>query len=411
MKAHVEAYGCTLNVGESSEIEDLLAQNGWELVDDPAGCDLSVLVTCVVIQKTERKMLKRVVALASAPKFVITGCMATSCRREAELLAPHASFIAPGDLQSFSRVIGRYSTHQRAASKRNGYCIVPIATGCLGECSYCITRVARGSLRSRPVEDVTSHVRRFVQSGPVEVRMTAQDTACYGADIGSNLPSLVRGVCDLPFDFRLRVGMMNPVSVLPLRREIAELYGNRKVFKFLHLPIQSASDRVLEWMSRGYRLDDFREIVAGVRAVAHEATLSTDLIVGYPGETGEDQVANLEFISEFRPDIVNVTRFSPRPGTRAAQSGAIVPGEIVKARSREIAKLRFEVSLELNMGWVGREVTALATERGKRETTLLRTDEYRQIVVKEELPLGGYHHVRVTGATRTFLTGERIDRK
>lgn len=411
MKAYVEAYGCTLNIGESWEVQDMLAKHGWELTDDPAGSELSVLVTCVVINKTERKMLERVVALSSAPKLVITGCMATACRHEAELLAPHASFVAPGDIQSLSRAVGNTSSPPCAPSARNGFCIVPIATGCLGSCSYCITRLARGSLESRSIETVIAHVRRFVQRGPIEVRMTAQDTACYGIDNGSNLTTLVRSICDLPFDFRLRLGMMNPRSVLPLRSEIAELYGNRKVFKFLHLPIQSASDYVLEQMSRGYRLDDFRGIVAEVRRVAPEATLSTDVIVGYPGETNEDHVANLEFISELRPDIVNVTRFSPRPGTRAALSEDIVSGVVVKARSREITKLRFEVSLRLNESWIGREVTALATERGKRRTTLLRTDEYRQIVVKEELPLGCYYRTRVTGATRTYLTGERIDRE
>jgi tRNA A37 methylthiotransferase MiaB len=201
--------------------------------------------------------------------------------------------------------------------------------------------------------------------------------------------------------------MMNPRSVLPIMEEIACMYREPKVFKFLHLPVQSASDRILRDMERGYSADDFRRIVEAVRKVVPDVTLSTDLIVGYPGEAEDDHNANLSLIGDVGPDVVNVTRFSARPGTRAAKAAKQVVGWKAKDRSREITKLRFAVSLAKNRAWLNRSVRALATEMGKNHSTILRTDQYKQVVVAEELLLGVYYDVRITGASSNYLRGCR----
>lgn len=406
MKAYVEAYGCTLNIGESREVEDLLLSSGWELVDSPGDADMAVLATCVVVAKTERAMLKRVHALSSARRLVITGCMATACREAAERAAPGAEFVPPGDVELFRRLVDRVGPGAvRPAS--SGFAIVPLATGCMGECAYCITRLARGGLRSRPAEAVLRAVASAVRTGPREVRLTAQDTACYGHDIGADLPSLVSGICALPGDFRLRVGMMNPKSAVPIAGRLAGMYLEPKVFKFLHLPVQSGSDRVLTTMRRGYCVRDFLQVIDTVRSEVPDVSLSTDIIVGYPGETEEDHEASLDLIRRTMPDIVNVTKFSPRPGTEAARARDRVDGNTVKDRSREITEVRFDAALRVNKSWTGRELRVLATEPGKSGTTLLRTDEYRQVVVRGSLELGRYYDIIVEDATPTYLLGRR----
>jgi MiaB-like tRNA modifying enzyme len=409
MKAYVEAYGCTLNFGESREIEDMLSAEGWELVEDQADADLAVLATCVVVEKTERAMMKRVRALSSVPRLVITGCMATAGSSKAAEIAPGVAFAPPGDLESVRRIAGNVGRPRAKKPRAPGsYCIVPLATGCTGRCSYCITKLARGELRSRSSERIVREVELAASSGPREIRLTAQDTAAFGSDSGTNIPELVDQLCRLPLDFRLRVGMMNPRSVLPIIDKIADMYREQKVFKFLHLPVQSASDRILSDMDRGYSAGDFRRIVKAVRKVVPEVTLSTDLIVGYPGEAEDDHRANLSLIEEQKPDIVNVTRFSARPGTKAAKADKQVVGWKAKDRSREITKVRFAVALAKDRAWLNRSVRALATENGKSHSTILRTDQYKQVVVAEELPLGRYYRVRVTGANSTYLRGSRI---
>jgi len=398
-----------LNYGESREIEDLLASRGWELSSTPEGCDLVVVSTCVVIETTERAMLKRLAELRDSPRLIVTGCMATACREKAEAVVPGASFVSPGDIDAVATVIEdtRMGQTIRRPPQRNSYGIVPIATGCLGNCAYCITKIARGDLSSRHPSGIIESVRSLASSGPIEIQLTGQDTAAYGLDIGTDLPSLVREICAIPGDFRLRVGMMNPRSALPIVKQISDAYAEQKVFKFLHLPVQSASDEILAHMERGYRVADFRMFVDAVRKVVPEMTLSTDIIVGYPGEKEEDHMANLDLIREVKPDIVNVTRFSPRPGTRAAEEGGHVIGWKAKQRSREVTALRFGVALDRNRKFVGRKTMALATERGKQGTTILRTDAYKQVVVPEELVLRKFYEVEIVGATPTYLRAQR----
>ena len=408
MRAYIESYGCTLNQGEADEVREKLLSLGWTTVPDPAEADVSVLVACVVIEATERRMLKRLRELSSSTnRVVVTGCMATTRTDEARRISPDADFIAPGDLAAFEALLGRAAppVEPGGRSEETGVSIVPIATGCRGTCRYCITRLARGALRSRAPESVIARVAEVSAPGPLEIRITAQDTAAYGLDLGTDLVELVGGMCGLENDFRLRLGMMNPNSVLPILERLPELYADARVFKFLHLPVQSASDRLLSDMGRGYTLADFERVVSVFRTVAPESTLSTDIIVGYPGESEEDHDANLEMIRRVRPDIVNVTRYSPRPGTEAFELGRGVVGWKAKDRSRALTEARFEVSLARNERLVGVERRALATERGKNDSTILRTDDYRQVVVREVLPLRRFYQVVVDDATPTYLIG------
>ncbi|MCU0852233.1 MAG: tRNA (N(6)-L-threonylcarbamoyladenosine(37)-C(2))-methylthiotransferase, partial [Thermoplasmata archaeon] len=327
-----------------------------------------------------------------------------------ERVAPKAAFVGPADMRSFMGLVGLGDcVSPEVALQGPSYGIVPIATGCRGNCAYCITKLARGELRSRPPAKIVESVRTLVSRGPREIQLTAQDTASYGADVGGDLPSLVRDICSIDADFRLRIGMMNPKTALPLVDALGRMYQDPKVFKFLHLPVQSGSDRILESMDRGYTAADFEDIVNAIRKDVPDMTLSTDLIVGYPGETSEDHELNLRLIASTRPDIVNVTKFSPRPRTKALDQGPAVVGWKAKDRSREITVLRFKVALENNKAQIGKEFRALATERGKRESTILRTDEYRQIVVPEALELGKYFDVRVRRATATYLVGSRME--
>jgi threonylcarbamoyladenosine tRNA methylthiotransferase CDKAL1 len=406
MRAYIESYGCTLNQGEACEIRETLLSLGWRIVPDLADADLSVLVACVVIEATENRMLRRLKELSTSGRVIVTGCLATARKEAAQAISPRAEFVPPGDLSSFSAVVGRIGPEvDRDSGEESGVAIVPIATGCRGECSYCITRLARGALRSRSPEDIVSRIADRTRDGPLEVRITAQDSAAYGQDLGTDLISLMERVSSLKTDFRVRLGMMNPDSVLPLLGRLPGLYSDPRVFRFLHLPVQSASDVLLSDMGRRYVVADFEKIVSAFRGAAPDATLSTDIIVGYPGESEADHEANLGLIRRVRPDIVNVTRYSPRPGTKAFELGRGVVGWKAKDRSRELTEARFEVSLARNNCMVGSSKRALATERGKDESTILRTDEYRQVVVRERLPLRRYYDVVVEETTPTYLIG------
>ena len=202
---------------------------------------------------------------------------------------------------------------------------------------------------------------------------------------------------------------MTPNQVMGMLDELVEAYKNKKVFKFLHLPVQSGDDEVLKLMNRHYTVDDFKEIVHSFREEIPRLTLSTDIICGFPGESREDFVQTKNLIREIQPDIVNVSKFFSRPRTAAEKLNPLPPQE-VKRRSREMAVLAKKIFLEKNKAWINWEGTALFDERGKGESWIGRNFAYKPIVVKaSESLLGKFVHVRVINAFSTYLEAEVID--
>ncbi len=415
MKVYVEAYGCTQNYGEARLMQEALVGRGHSLTPSEDEADAHVLVTCTVIEATERKMVRRMRALAAHDKpLVVAGCMAAAQRDRVHALVPRAKLLPPRkwpaivDLLDGGTACGDRAAEVEAAAPGWRDAIVPIAQGCAGRCTYCITRVARGAVRSYPVEDLVAQVRRSVARGAREIKLTGQDTAAYGRDAGTDLAKLLRAVAAVEGDFRVRVGMADPLTVLPIVDELVDAYASEKVFKFLHLPVQSGDDGVLGRMRREYTVAAFEGVVAAFRDAYSDLTLSTDIIVGFPGETEGAFEATMDLVRRVRPDIVNVTRFSARPGTPAASYPDPVVGWRVKQRSRRLTSLRFALARELHQRFVGEEVDVLVTEPGKEGTVLARTPEYRQVVLHEPAPLGEFVRVRIDAARATDLFGHVV---
>lgn len=413
MKVYVEAYGCTQNFGEARLMEETLQRGGHSIERSEAEAQAHVLVTCTVVEATERRMVRRIRELSTyETPLVVAGCMAAAQRDRVREIAPQARLLSPRRWPEIIDLIGAGTAcGDRAAeieSTSSGWhdAIVPIAQGCAGRCTYCITRVARGRVSSRPLDDLVADVRRHVETGVREIKLTGQDTAAYGVDSGPDLARLLETIDRIPGAFRVRVGMMDPLTVRPILDDLVAAFASEKVFKFLHLPVQSGSDRVLAAMRRDYAVREFEEIVTAFRRAYPDLCLSTDAIVGFPGETDTDFEATMDLVRRMRPDIVNVTRFSPRPGTPAAAMSGRVVGWRVKERSRRLSSLRFAVAMEVHAAQVGRDVDVLVTEPGKPGTILARTPEYRQVVLRESIPIGTFVRVRVTGATATDLRGQ-----
>ena len=415
MKVFVEAYGCTQSYGEARLMQEALAGRGHTLARSEDEADAHVLVTCTVIEATERKMVRRMQALAAHGKpLVVAGCMAAAQRDRVRAVVPNAKLLPPRrwpeivGLLDGGTVCGERAADVETTSFGWHDAIIPIAQGCAGRCTYCITRVARGFVLSYPAEELVARVRRHVANGAREIKLTGQDTAAYGRDTGASLGSLLRALDAIEGEFRVRVGMADPLTVLPILDDLVDAYASEKVFKFLHLPVQSGDDDVLARMRRDYTVSDFESIVAAFRAAFPELTLSTDVIVGFPGETEDAFEATLDLVRRVRPDIVNVTRFSARPGTPAASYPGQVVGWRVKQRSRRLTSLRFALAREAHQRFVGEEVDVLVTEPGKGDTFLARTPEYRQVVLHEPAALGTFARVRIDAARATDLFGHLV---
>ena len=406
MRYFVESYGCTMNRGEGRGLAEDMASLGFEPAGSAEEADVVVLNTCTVVETTEKHMIRRISELRSQGKeVVVTGCMAKAQPGRVRIRLPGSEIVPPDEYGSFrDRMSARYGVQGCATSVDFGSeAILPIAQGCLGNCSYCITKLARGDLRSYPPDDLLAKFDAMLAGGAREVLVTAQDTAAYGADTGVPLHSLVRSMLEREGDFRLRIGMADPQSVRRAREGLTPLMDDERVYRFLHIPVQSGSDAVLRAMRRKYTAEGFMELVDDLRADVPGISIATDLICGFPGETDEDHEMSVQLIRDLRADTVNITRFSARPGTDAF-SMAQVHGRISSARSAELTEVKNATELDVNSGLVGRRFRSLATEAGK-EGTIMRTGYYRPVVVREDVPLGSFAEVEVTEARPTYLVG------
>ncbi len=233
MKVYVEAYGCTQNYGEARLMQGALAGSGHAITASEREADAHVLVTCTVVETTERKMVRRMTELAAYGKpLVVAGCMAAAQRDLVRSIVPRAKLLPPRKWPQIVELLGAGTAcGDRAAELESmGFgwhdAIVPIAQGCMGRCTYCITRVARGTVASYPVEALVDQVRRHVERGVREIKLTGQDTAAFGRDAGTNLAVLLRAIDAIPGAFRVRVGMADPLTVLPIVDDLVEAYAS-----------------------------------------------------------------------------------------------------------------------------------------------------------------------------------------
>ncbi len=396
-----------MNHGEGEKIETMLSSLGHEIVSDSSDADLIVLNTCTVITETQNKMLKRAKEISeSGKKLIVSGCMASIQPDDVISVAPNAQIIEPRNYNELPSMIGTGGIP--VIKNPTVTSILPIAQGCLGSCTYCITRFARGTLCSYPLQDLVSEAKNLVNAGTKELLVTAQDTACYGFDIDSSLTDLIKSLTEIDGRFMIRIGMMNPNNLLEIMDEFMPVWMNPKVYKFIHIPVQSGSPRILGYMQRLYSPDEFKTLVFKLRSYCPDISISTDVITGFPGETEEDHNQTIDLINEVMPDTVNVTRYSARPNTPAASFKHQVPGWISKERSRELTKLRFSISETKNKSLIGKNFPGIVSEIGKPGTMIVRTSAYRPVVICEKLPLGSEVRVRITDSKSTYLFGEVV---
>jgi MiaB/RimO family radical SAM methylthiotransferase len=290
--------------------------------------------------------------------------------------------------------------------------IIPVSYGCLGSCAYCCVTLARGSLRSHRIEDIVERAKNDMALCARELWITAQDTASYGRDLGTNLAELLRALCHVEGEFWIRVGMMTPNMANDILEELGEIFLDDHVFKFIHLPVQSGNNKTLKLMRRSYSVDDFKRIVAAFRESLPEITVSTDVICGFPGESEDAFEDTLRLIEEVKPDIVNVSKFFARPNTLAAKmKESTIPLAEIRRRSSLAANAAKKVASERNQRWVSWSGEILVDEVGKVANSWVgRNFAYKPIAVKSTEKFHGRKlFVRVVKPHPTYLEAEIVE--
>ena len=399
-----------MNYGEGAQLSERMSAMGHVEVDTADTADIVILNTCTVVDTTEKKMIRRMSELRNAGKEVIvTGCMAKVQTNRINIRLPDSMIIAPDRYPEFSDLVSKKYDPPCTIPVGIKTNIIPIAQGCLGNCTYCITKFARGRLVSYSPDVLVDRFNEMIDSGIKEILITAQDTGCYGFDIGTTLPSLIGRMLEKEGEYRIRIGMMNPDNLDPILDDLLNVMNDPRVYRFLHIPVQSGSDAVLKKMNRQYTVNDFMKMVYRSRLVHPDISISTDMISGFPEETDEDHRKSIELIEQLGADTVNITRFSARPGTEAALMPQ-VHGRVCKDRSAELTDTKNDVEYSVNEKLIGRKFKALVAEYGKPETMVARTDNYRPVAVESDLPIGSFTDIEVTGCAPTYLIGRVLNK-
>jgi len=415
---YIETYGCTANKNNAEILAGLCKEAGLDIISKPELADIIIVNACIVKTPTEEKIRHRIKQLKKLNKpIIISGCFSS-------LLDLDVIFLANiKDILKLLKQIEYDSLNEKQleefvkkkkeiklllpkfTSDKQG--ITQISEGCLGNCNFCITRFAKGSLFSYPEERIIENVRNDLSKGCKEIWITSQDNAAYGLDEGKqNLPELLEKITQLKYFFKLRIGMMNPNNVLTILPELIEEYKNKKIYKFLHLPVQSGSNKILKAMNRFYTKEDFIKIVDAFRKEIPEINISTDIITGYPGETEEEWKETIELIKETRPDILNITKFWPRKLTPLAKKKQ---EKTASKRAKQLMSLHLSINEEKNKKFIGKIENVLVYDKGWEGTFLARDKDYRQIIVKSEKNiLNRFIKVKITEAKPHYLIGRII---
>ncbi len=412
-KVWVEAYGCSASMADSEMISGLLKGAGYEIASRQSEGSLNLIVTCSVKDTTEHRMVSKIKAMSKSGKpLVIAGCLPKADRAKVESLSSSASLLGPHSIENAPAVVGSALSGKRLVVLEDSendkiniprvrlnpvVTMVEIASGCMSECTFCQTKIAKGWLRSYRVGDIMRQIRADLEAGCKEVWLTSTDNGCYGKDMDTDLVELLNACCSLEGDFKIRLGMMNPMY-LPgmLDSMVKTFYENSKLFKFLHIPVESGSDRILRKMKRGHTSRTFLDAVQAFRSKIPEMTISTDIIVGFPSETEDDFKETFDLVERAAPDIVNLSRYGARPGTESAKwKGMRVSSQVAKERSERLHSLAIKVAKRRNSLWQDWQGEIIVDELGKVPQG--RNFAYKPVVLSnaDQISLGDRKRVQV----------------
>ncbi|MGM9626477.1 MAG: tRNA (N6-isopentenyl adenosine(37)-C2)-methylthiotransferase MiaB [Faecousia sp.] len=435
--AYVETYGCQQNEADSEKLRGYLAQSGYRMGSTAEGADVVVMNTCAIREHAEQRVFGNLGALTHTKrrhpgqKIFLCGCMAGESK------------VSDRIRQSYPHVDGVFSTHHLwqfpeilwnvlSGKKRQFFVAdepgsiaegipqvrdsqlkawVSIMYGCNNFCTYCIVPYVRGRERSRQPEDILRECRELIENGTKDITLLGQNVNSYGKDLGGSMDfaDLLAAIAQIPGDFLIRFMTSHPRDASQKLFDTMARYP--KIAKQLHLPFQSGSTRVLKAMNRHYDRETYLEKVLYAKQIMPELVLTSDVIVGFPGETEEEFEETLSLIQQVQYDSLFTFIFSPRPGTPAASMEDTTPKEEKNRRFDKLCAVQNAISEEIHNSYIGKIMRCLVDGRDKDYLTA-RTEGGRLVRFAgcDEL-IGTFQEITITGATTWSLTGEMLNAK
>ena len=430
--AYVETYGCQQNEADSQQIRGLLSESGYAICDSAEGADVVVMNTCAIREHAEQRVFGNLGALTHTKrrhpeqKIFLCGCMAGQEQVVERIRKsyPHVNGVfSTHHLWQFPQLLYQvlttgkrtFYTQDEAGSIAEGLpqlrddtlkAWVSIMYGCNNFCTYCIVPYVRGRERSRKPEDILQECRELIAGGTKEITLLGQNVNSYGKDLdcGMDFSDLLAQIAQIPGDFLIRFMTSHPRDAGKKLFDTMAAYP--KIAKQLHLPFQSGSSRVLKAMNRHYDREQYLELVRYAKSVMPDLVLTSDVIVGFPGETEEEFEETLSLISQVGYDALFTFIFSPRAGTPAAAMEDPTPKEEKNRRFDRLCALQNQISEAIHEGYIGKTLRCLIDGTDK-ELLTARTEGGRLVRLPGNPNLiGSFAQVTITGSTTWSLTGQ-----
>ncbi len=371
----IKTYGCTANQDNEAIMSGLLIEADFNIVNSFEDADVIIINSCTVKGVTENKIiseLRNIKKKFPKKKVIISGCMAGAQEKQLKNEFSNFSFLSTQNTTKVVEVVKRIMKNDIVSftSKgkevklnlpkiiKNKTVAVQISEGCADCCYFCITKLAKGHIFSFPEDQIIKEIKTRVKQGVTTIYLTSQDNSAYGLDVSkpkeiqgisgapkskafpakSKLVTLLNDITKIKGDFEVRIGMMNPTPLTAILDELVEVFKNKKIKKFIHIPVQAGSNKVLKEMNRKYTVEDFKKIINKFRKEIPGIIVSTDIIVGYPTETKADFEETVKLVKEMKFEVLNLSKFASRPGTIASKMKKL-PTQEIKRRSVEIDRL------------------------------------------------------------------------
>ncbi len=435
--AYVETYGCQQNEADSERIRGILCESGYAIADQAENADVVVMNTCAIREHAEQRVFGNLGALTHTKrrhpgqKIFLCGCMAGQEQvvQRIKNSYPHVDGVfSTHHLWQFAEILYRsltgkkrlYYTEDEPGSIAEGLpqvrdntlkAWVSIMYGCNNFCTYCIVPYVRGRERSRKVEDILEECRQLIAAGAKEITLLGQNVNSYGKDLdqGVDFADLLLKIAEIPGEFLIRFMTSHPRDAS--KKLFDAMASSPKIAKQLHLPFQSGSSRVLKAMNRHYDREKYLEAVNYAKSVMPDLVLTSDVIVGFPGETDEEFEETLSLIDQVRYDSLFTFIFSPRPGTPAATMDDPTPKEEKNQRFDRLCNLQNTISEQIHSSYIGKTLRCLIDGTDKESLTA-RTEGGRLVRLQGDKALiGTFQPITITGSTTWSLTGNLAEKE
>ena len=352
-KIFIRFYGCQANLDDGTIAKGLLSKKKYKFTNDIKKSDICIIGTCIVKNPTANKIIYQLKEIYNSynKKLIIAGCMPEAETNACRKMFPKASLINTYNITQTTKVVnsslknkkleflGKRKEIKLGLPKINKKIVtIQIAQGCTSNCTFCETKLAKGFIYSYPEKLVIKEIKYYLKKRIKRFNLTSTDNSDYGKDINTNIINLLNKIIKLKGNFKIRIGMMNPQNVLPILNDLIQIYKSDKIIKFLHIPAESFSDKILKDMNRNYTYKEFKQIVKKFRNNIPNINISTDLIAGYPTETNEDFILTCQRLKEIHPEVLNISKFSSRPLTQASKLKQL-SSKIIKERSKKLTKI------------------------------------------------------------------------